>query len=611
MILQSLNAYYQRLLDSGEKDLAPFGYSPEKISYEIVLRTDGSVAAVNNICDTSGKKPQAKILNVPQPNVRPGAPDPNFLWDKTSYVLGVSLTSQRSDKEHAAFKNRHLEALAQTQDVGLTAFVQFLNAWLPAHADLAPFTQDMLDTNLVFRLDGELLCLHDRPSAQAIRAQLWGVKNESPQSTSRCLVSNEESTPARIHHRIKGVKDAQSSGACIVGFNLDAFTSYGKIQGENAPVSEHATFSYTTALNHLLRRSEHNRQRLQIGDATVVFWAQAPQSEQAKAAEFCFMQMLNPPPEDAPEAEKLRQVLLHVQRGRALHEIDPQLHPETRIFVLGLAANAARLSIRFWQTDRLDVFAQRLSAHAQDMALVPQPWKTAPAVFRLVLATVAYRGQGSKPSAEDAPPQLIGQLMQAILNGTPYPRSLLATLLMRMRSDGHISGIRVALCKAILAREQRLGLYRHEQELPVSLDPNSTHPGYRLGRLFAVLENIQRTALGKDLNATIRDRYYGAASATPATVFPMLLRNTQNHLSKIRKDKIGLAIKLEGQITAIVEGLSEQLPSSLRMQDQGRFALGYYHQHHQTYAGKTAAPAEADTDTDLDTEDTPDHGENP
>jgi CRISPR-associated protein Csd1 len=398
MILQSLNAYYQRLLESGEKDLAPFGYSPEKISYEIVLRTDGGVAAVNNICDTSGKKPQAKILNVPQPIKRTLAIEPNFLWDKTSYVLGAGLTSKRSDKEHAAFKEFHFRALDKTQDIGLTALLKFLITWAPLHAGILPFTAQILDTNVVFRLDGDRVYLHDRPTALAVRAHLLSAKNEHPPTTySACLISGEKSTPSLVHHSIKGVKDAQSSGACIVGFNQDAFTSYGKIQGENAPVSEHATFSYTTALNHLLRRSEHNRQRLQIGDATVVFWAQAPQSEQAKAAEFCFMQMLNPPPEDAPEAEKLRQVLLHVQRGRALHEIDPQLHPDTRIFVLGLAANSARLSIRFWQTDRLDVFAQRLSAHAQDMALVPQPWKTAPAVFRLVLATVAYRGQGPAP----------------------------------------------------------------------------------------------------------------------------------------------------------------------------------------------------------------------
>lgn len=162
----------------------------------------------------------------------------------------------------------------------------------------------------------------------------------------------------------------------------------------------------------------------------------------------------------------------------------------------------------------------------------------------------------------------------------------------------------MGICKGILARERRLGINSDKEEIPVSLDKESTNPAYRLGRLFAVLESIQRQALGEQINATIRDRYYGAASATPASVFPMLLRNAQNHLSKVLKDKkkSKLAGFFEGQIREILDGLSDSFPRSLNMQEQGRFAIGYYHQQ-ASRKPKDTAEQVADSDTDS-TEDT-------
>ena len=189
------------------------------------------------------------------------------------------------------------------------------------------------------------------------------------------------------------------------------------------------------------------------------------------------------------------------------------------MYVLGLAPNASRISIRFWEVGTLGLFARRLADHAADFALDPQPWKTAPSAYRVVLATAPHR-EGSAPKMDDAMSNLVGELMRAVLTGRPYPRSLLANVLMRMRSDGHLSGLRVGICKGILARERRLGINSDKEEIPVSLDKESTSPAYRLGRLFAVLESAQRQALGGQVNATIRDRYYGAASATPASVFP-------------------------------------------------------------------------------------------
>lgn len=593
MILAALSDYYERLLERGAEGVSPAGYSQEKISYEILLAEDGRVVDVNDIRDVSRKKPFPRSLSVPQPEKRTVGIKSNFLWDKTSYVLGVSAASKRADKEHEAFQALHRESLSGESDTGLRALLIFLLDWEPARFSESPFTEDMLDTNIVFRLDGERGYVHERPAARALRARLLAAEEGSQEGM--CLVTGEQQALARLHPAIKGVNGAQSSGASIVSFNLDSFSSYGKSQGENAPVSGQAVFAYTTVLNYLLRRDEHNHQRLQIGDATVVFWAQADDSLQAEAAEDMLKAFFDPSSDDAQEAQRLRSVLEAVAQGRPMSELKLGLDEGTRIFVLGLAPNASRLSIRFWQADTLDAFVKRLAQHFHDLRIEPNPWRTEPAVWRLLLATAPSRDGKSK--SEDVPPQLAGELTRAILTGSRYPRSLLSNVIMRLRSDGDISGVRVALCKGVLARERRLGVKGVNEEVPVSLDTNNTDAGYLLGRLFSTLENIQRAALGKQINATIRDRYYGAASATPAIVFPMLVRNAQHHLSKVKKDKPGFAINLEKEVGEIIDRLGPTFPKSLRIEAQGHFAIGYYHQTLARYNrndGQDAAEIESE-----------------
>lgn len=576
MILQALNAYYQRLLARGEKDLALFGYSVEKISCEIVLMPNGHVVTMNDIRDTSGKRPVPRLVNVPQPQKRTAGIRSNFLWDKTSYALGMSATSKRTGDEHAAFVALHRQALAGTDDAGLKALLAFLDWWAPDRFASPALAADMLDTNTVFRLDGEERFLHQRAAAQAIRARL--LASDVDAAGAICLVTGESGPVTRLHPPVKGVTGAQSSGASIVSFNLESFTSYGKSQGDNAPVSKQVAFAYTTVLNHLLRRSAHNRQRLQVGDTSIVFWAEAADEDEADAAEEFVAEtlLLNDAVTDAQETGALHNALEQLVAGKSLREIDPRLSESTRVYVLGLAPNAARISIRFWYVDTLGILAQNVAWHARDLRLEPPPWRTEPALWRLVLATAPSRN--GKAKAEDVPPQLAGEMVRSVLDGRRYPGSLLVNVLMRMRTDGDLSGVRVALCKAVLARNHRLMNSFDDEEVPVSLDQSSLSPGYRLGRLFAVLESAQRGALGGQVNATIRDRYYGAASATPASVFPMLLRNAQNHLGKLRKEKPGFAMNLEKEIGEIIDGLPEHFPRSLRIEAQGQFAIGYYHQ---------------------------------
>ncbi|PAU77165.1 type I-C CRISPR-associated protein Cas8c/Csd1 [Halomonas salipaludis] len=587
MILSALNDYYQRLADE-EKVPLP-GFSSEKVSFCLVFSQEGKPLQIDDLRDTTGKKPRPSSCQVPVDKRRTSGIHAYPLWDKTAYALGASAgEGKRLADEHAAFKARQLALFGESDDPDLIAFLRLLNKWKPEQlVELPGYSEEALDTNVVFRLDGQRQYLHENQEAR----RLWGTALESGEGElGQCLITGEIAPLGTDHPAIRGVRDAQSSGASLVSFNSDAYESYGYSKNQNASISKAAIFGYSTALNHLLRGETENRQRLQIGDATVVFWAKARDTAHAEAAEG-FFAMLNEPPSDEQEAAKLGTLLKQISEGRPLAELNPMLEPGTQFFVLGLAPNAARLSVRFWHVDSLVHLAHHYAQHYFDLRIEPVPWKgVVPAMWRLLYATAPSRD--GKAKAEDVPPQLAGELTRAILTGSRYPHSLLTNVIMRMRNDGDISGIRVALCKAVLARQGRLSAHSNTttQEVPVSLDPYSTHPGYLLGRLFAELESAQRGALGNEVNATIRDRYYGAASATPASVFPMLLRNVQHHLSNMRKkDKGGLAHKIEGEIGTIIDGLGDRFPKNLPIEEQGRFAIGYYHQSQARFAKKDSA----------------------
>ena len=607
MILQSLARYYERLSGQEGCSLAPRGFSPEQISYEIVLDRDGKVVSVDDIQDVSGKKSRPRILLVPQGEKRAAGIKSNFLWDKTSYVLGVSNSSKRADREHQAFRELHLGRLAGAADEGLVALQKFLQRWQPEMYEQGMFTEDMKDKNFVFRLDGQRERLHERQAAKRLIMQCLeaGPADEKAGDTAggsvmMCLVSGEVAKSARLHPSLKGVDGAQSSGASLVSFNQASFTSYGKEQGDNAPVSNAMVFAYTTALNHLLRRDEHNRQRLRVGDTTVVFWAEVNDDETGRAAAACedmLASFLSPKADDASETDRVRAVLESIRCGRPLSEVDARLDASARVYVLGLAPNASRLSVRFWLTDSFGALLDNLAQHREDMRLLPEyPGYVFPSPWGLALATVPNR-EGQKPKMDDAFSNLVGDMLRAIISGSAYPGSLLTNVVMRMRADGTISANRVSLIKGVLTREKRLVKRNSSEDIPVSLDRNSTEPGYLLGRLFAALEDAQRAALGGSVNATIRDRYYGAASATPASIFPVLLRNSSNHLSKIRKESKGRAVNIEKAIQEIMDKMPDHFPKSLNIEGQGRFAIGYYHQskaHFTKSDDKSAEGHEAD-----------------
>jgi CRISPR-associated protein Csd1 len=579
MILQELARYYERKANDPETALAPEGFEPKEIPFVIVIDANGQFVQIEDTRSGEGKKKRGHIFLVPQSVKKTSGVAANLLWDTAEYVLGVDTKDkpERVVLQHAAFLTRLAELPAE--DDGVRAVRAFLaNIPLP---QLEQFTcwEEIRTTNpnISFQLAGDMELVCQRPAViaalRAVVANGTGKTSGAPRGI--CLISGQEAEIVRLHTAIKGVWRAQSVGANIVSFNLRAFESYGKEekQGENAPVSKRSMDAYTKALNHLL--SKDSKQRMQVGDASTIFWASAE-----TFLEDAFASYFTEPSKDDPDRNTPAVKALYESVKQGSLNISDKT---TQFFVLGLAPNAARISIRFWLTGTVREFSQRIVEHFDDIAMEHAPYEPPyPSLFRLLTST-ALQGK-----AENIPPNLGGDTMRAILSGLPYPETLLQSALRRTRAEQQVTYPRAALIKACINRKTRWSNPALKEELHVSLDLANTNIGYRLGRLFAALEKVQEEA-SPGLNATIRDRFYGAASSTPVTVFSNLLKLSKHHLAKIPNP--GRAVNLEKLIQEITDAINGEtgFPNHLSIADQGRFAIGYYHQKQAFYAKKPEA----------------------
>jgi CRISPR-associated protein Csd1 len=540
-MLQGLVGYYKRLEHTGV--VAPRGYSEADISFAVVLDLAGTVVDVDDLRDHRGRKPQARSLLVPAPPAeRSGKKRVSaFLWDNSKYALGIGRDKTGvilTPEQFQEFARFHLELLRAASEAELLAFRAFVQSWRPERHRSLRYGGELSDTKIVFRLNGETSFVHESEAGKRIWDEITGKKDGQAEA-GICLITGERRPIARLHPDISHVAGQRNVGP-LVSFNEEAFESYGKSQGANAPVSVRAAHAYGTALNTLLSLKEgvdakgrpRWKNRVQIGDASTVFWAEAEGGpEAAEQAEVVFSWTLDPPvPTDEEEAAKVQSVLQKIERGRPLEEIDElggKLHPETSFYVLGLSPNAARLAVRFFLQSTLRDVIRHAGQHYQDLLIEPHLWTVPPALWRLLRETAPQR------ETDNVSPALAGELARAVLTGGHYPRALLALTLMRIRADGEVNDLRAGICKACVARDYRQGFQK--EGVPVSLDRSESNPSYRLGRLFAILERAQYAALGH-VNANIRDKYFSSASANPARVFPLLLRGVQDHLGKSKSE---------------------------------------------------------------------------
>lgn len=570
MILQALTRLFEDLAQQGK--IARPGWSPAKISYALCLDENGRLENVVPMLSETpvGKKTLLRPtpMELPSPVTRTVGILPNFLWDNSGYLLGVDEKGkpERSLNCFRACGELHHKLLDAVDSPTAKAILAYFDTWQPEKAQVHPALADcwqelMKGANLIFRVEGAFA--QDDP---AIR-EAWNAHYSSEEGEKQqCLVTGNWDVAEPVHPAIKGVAGAQSSGAAIVSFNTPAFCSYGKEQSLNAPVGKYAAFAYTAALNYLLadRPNVHR-----IGDTTVVCWAEGAEPQYSL---FAGLSLFG---DDLPQGlsdKDLRSALDHLSQGLPCEEL--KLDPSRPFYILGLAPNAARLSVRFFCRNSFGSLMRNVNDHHKRMEIAGKRYTITP-LWAMLRETVNPNATEKSPT-----PVMAGAAARAIFMGTAYPASLLEATMLRIRAEREVTPGRAAVLKAYYLRNSND--LCPKEVLTVSLNENSTNIPYTLGRLFAVYEAVQECA-NPGINATIKDKYFNSASATPATIFPILDNLCPKHLRKLDP---GLRISYDRQIGKLKAVLGESYPTRLSLPEQGSFNLGYYHQKQFRYTKK-------------------------
>lgn len=612
MILQALTSLYEALAQKGE--ISKEGWSREKISFALSIDEEGNLLRVTPLFDTVDG-PKGKTREVPQKMTVPAAVKrtsgaaANFLWDNSSYILGVSLKKGEDDAEREKRRNKDIKCFEACRELhhsmldgmkypAAKAVLNFLDKWEPQKAEennlVAQYAKEILSgANMVFRFNGGYV--HDDPQL----ASVWQKANaKQKDNIGQCLVTGALDEIQNTHPTIKGVQGAQSSGAALVSFNASAFCSYNKEQNQNAPVGKYAAFAYTTALNHLLadRKNVHR-----IGDAAVVCWAENADKQYEDFAADLFFGDGDGDQSDEQWLSALQASVELLAKGLPCRELD--LDPERKFYILGISPNAARLAVRFFYCDSFGNIVKNIKAHYDRLEIVRPSydkfpilplWKLLSATNRTIKKKNDNGTNAERSDSEDSDKSkdktqnsaMAGAVARAVFSGGRYPASLLECTFLRIKAERNITRERAAIIKAYYLRNPNEKCPK--EVLTVSLNENSKNIPYTLGRLFSVYEEIQKEANLRNpgnpgINTTIKDRYFGSAAAMPATVFPILSNLAQKHLRKLSDKQ---RIYLDKKVMTLKSVLGEQYPAHMSLPEQGSFDLGYYHQTQARYTKK-------------------------
>ena len=570
MILQALVKQYENLERQGK--VSGPGWCQAKVSYELDLSKNGDVLGVTSrkIEEMRGKKTvwAPASLIVPEMVTRSSGVSANFLCDNSKYMLGIDVqgTNQRVIDCFQATREKHRSVLKNAQGEIARAILAYFEKWDPQKAEQHPVIRENWEKlteggNLIFSVEGQ-----EAQEDEEIR-MCWEQYREQDDGERKglCLVTGRKTEISRIHKVIKGVPGAQSSGAALVSFNAPAFESYGKEQSYNAPVGKYAEFAYTTALNYLLTQRDYT---FSLGDAIVVYWAESGKEEYQK----CFFDIMRPTKDNQ---KKLKDIFDSLKEDTKVYLENAEMDPEQKFYILALAPNAARLSVRFFYMNSFGKILQNIAEHYGRLSIVKPAWAEQDylGIRDMLNETVNQKSKDKTPISN-----MSSLVLQAILSGSRYPASLYTDTLIRIRAEnGKITWGRAAIIKAYLNRNY--GWKKGERFM--GLKEECTDTAYVLGRLFSLLEAIQKEA-NPSITTTIRDRYFNSACATPASVFPVLIKLKNSHIKKLERDKGGAKIYYEKQLTDIM-GRLEEFPKRLSLEQQGQFTLGYYHQQQKRY----------------------------
>jgi CRISPR-associated protein Csd1 len=566
VILQDLCKYYDILVEEGISDLPRHGYSMGRISFALILSNSGELNGIMDLREMQGKKIYPKQMLIPEQSGRAGKNAPSyFLSDNVKYSLGIG--DDENFSSFNRFKELHCKILKENNPL-----IKFLNNWNPANAldnlNIQKYKDELAkNPNVIFKIEGQIGYLHE--SEEVFNDWYKNSSENEGDIKMQCLITGQTESTARLHTPIKGIRNAQAAGASIVAFNNESFCSYNKDSSYNAPVSKVAMFKYTTILNYMLSKPKYH---LYAGDATVVFWA-----EKTGIYEDLMAELFNPSEEKSDEVtnesdtkarDLAKDIIDKYSMGLNLRQEKYELDPDTNVYILGISPNNARLSIAFYEVNTFEYFIKRLAEHYNNLNIVGN---TKPIPLWIILNETLSKTS----TAKKVSPVLSKNLMNSIFSGNLYPASLYNAMISRIRADRDINYKRVAIIKACLMRKYKL--YKIEEEITMSLNENSSSVPYQLGRLFAVLEKAQKEAIGI---TTIKDRYFTSASATPASVFPVMMKLSLHHTAKAEYGG-----SLENKKGEILNKVNE-FPKHLSLDEQGEFIIGYYHQNQAFYVKK-------------------------
>lgn len=570
MILQALVREYEKLL---EKDLVPeIGWCQANVSYAIDLKEDGTIKEIHSLKtdEMIGKKQVWKPVkkSVPEMVTRSSGVLANFLCDNAKYFLGIDSngTNDRMMECFQAAKEKHIALLKDIDEPIARAICNFFLSWDPKIARENYYVDEKWDElndggNIIF-------CIGTDEAQENIKIkETWNnnIKQAGKDKKGICLVTGEKTEIARIHRGIKGVPGAQSSGAALVSFNAPAFESYCKEQSYNAPVGKYAEFAYTTALNYLL---ENRDKTFQIGDSMIVFWAE--NGNEAYQDTFSFV--MNP---HTDNEEQIQRVFDALKKSRYIDINDIKMDLDQKFYILCLAPNAARLSVRFFYQNSFGDILNNIDKHYKRMEVIKPSWVEQKylSIYGMLRETVNQNSKDKTPV-----PTMAAMVLQSILSGNRYPESLYINTLIRIRSEnGNVTWGRAAIIKAFLIKNYKWKEGENYMELvDISKEENS----FILGRVFAVLEAIQKKA-NPTVGITIKDQYFNSACATPAVIFPILIKLKNSHIKKVERE-YGVIIKnsYEKKLGILLLHFKE-FPKQLTLEEQGQFILGYYHQRYE------------------------------
>ncbi|QDV43721.1 CRISPR-associated protein [Stieleria neptunia] len=588
-IVPSLIGLYQRLADDDNHTIARPGFASQKVHFAIVLRRDGSLSAFRSVQQQNarGKLVPRQMLLFDSGSRSGTAIQPNFLWDNTGYVLGADDKgkAKRAGMLFDAFKAFHREVAETTDDESLAAVVRFLDSWQPEAAVKIENWDSIVGKNLVFQIEGETAYVHQSPRL----IEYWSQRSQDTSEhsvTAPSLVDGRVKPIARLHPPIKGVAGAGTTGAAIVSFNQVSFESYGKKQSFNSPLSETEAFQYTTALNYLLADSSR---RVQIGDATMLFWSDSPSTEAEDLAFELFAESPTPKEPTSDDLVLIDRIKHFLQAARDGTLADQISDANAGFYVLGLSPNKSRLSVRFWWNDSVEVWANRLAVHVDDLRIAGLSDNRFPVVRSLASQTVR--------DPKETPPELAGAITRSILQGAKYPDELWRSVVRRCRVDRNVTPIRAAILKACLNRSVRLrqperstdtseiGVARAGQRfVDYSLNQEMPSNAYQIGRLLGALDLVHLASTDNRIKESAAARMLSVAVATPASVIPRLVKLYQLHRTNLPEDpaearqrKVRTRRTFERSVADIFLQI-QRFPSNLSDREQALALLGFYQQ---------------------------------